>query len=452
MTGSASGTDAAARWRAAVSRAVGGATPESLARLTPDGIAVGPLHARAEPAVPQPWRAGAVSIAEAVDHPAIGEALLQATTATEGGADALVMRVRGSRAARGFGVGPEAVPELLTAIDLARVALRVEWPEAGAEPLLARVLEAAGRQGIDPADERLDLAVDPVGLGPAAAVGWARLARDRGVARAFRADGRPHHEAGASQAQELAAVLSAGVAALRAWEEAGGEPRAGLVGVTLAVDADHLVSVAKLRAMRRLWARVEQGCGLVPVPLRLDAETAWRMLATRDAWTNLVRNTVATVAALQGGVDRVTVLPFTAALGLPDASARRLARNTALILIEEAGLARVADPWGGSGAAEALTEALCAEAWRLFQGLEAGGGLPEAMRTGAWPAVLAAQRVKRRAALAGGTPSLVGVTAYPPPSGAAEPGVLLPMPAGAGGSDGGLPAWRDEVLLEASPP
>ena len=142
-------------------------------------------------------------------------------------------------------------------------------------------------------------------------------------------------------------------------------------------------TVAKFRALRRLWARVEQACGLAPKPIRLHAETAWRMTTRRDPWVNMLRTTVATFSAGLGGADSITVLPFTAALGLPDAFARRVARNTHLILIEEANLARVADPASGSGGFEALTDASGEKAWGLFQAIERDGGhrrAPQARR------------------------------------------------------------------------
>ncbi|MBQ0818795.1 methylmalonyl-CoA mutase, partial [Microvirga sp. HBU67558] len=123
----------------------------------------------------------------------------------------------------------------------------------------------------------------------------------------------------------------------------------------LVADADEFLTVAKLRALRRLWARVEQACGLEPKPIRLHAETAWRMTTRRDPWVNILRTTIAAFSAGIGGADAITVLPFTAALGLPDAFARRIARNTQLILLDESNLARVADPAAGAGGFETLT-------------------------------------------------------------------------------------------------
>src|SRR5213078_1066267 len=135
----------------------------------------------------------------------------------------------------------------------------------------------------------------------------------------------------------------------------------------VAVDADQFLSIAKLRALRLLWARVEEACGLTPTPAFVSATTAWRMMTKRDPWVNLLRTTVAAFSAGVGGADAISVLPFTAALGLPDGFARRLARNTQLVLIEEANLAKVADPAAGSGSLEDLTGKLCRSAWSLFR-------------------------------------------------------------------------------------
>jgi methylmalonyl-CoA mutase len=103
------------------------------------------------------------------------------------------------------------------------------------------------------------------------------------------------------------------------------------------------------------------------------------MMTKRDPHGNIVRGTIATLAAALGGANAVTVLPYSAALGAPDAHARRIARNTQTILIEESNLYRVADPAAGSGAIEALTEALSTKAWALFQDIERAGGADKAL-------------------------------------------------------------------------
>ena len=90
-------------------------------------------------------------------------------------------------------------------------------------------------------------------------------------------------------------------------------------------------------------------------------------MARRDPWVNMLRTTIACAGAALGGADAVTVLPFTWALGKPDAFARRIARNTHLVLQEESSLGRVADPAHGAWFIEKMTDELAQKSWALFQ-------------------------------------------------------------------------------------
>lgn len=273
----------------------------------------------------------------------------------------------------------------------------------------------------------------------------------RGLAAPLRrADGRPYHEAGASEAQELAAVLATGIAGLRACEDVGLEAARDAISFTLVADADQFLTIAKFRALRQLWARVEQACDLEPKPIRIHAETAWRMLTRRDPHTNILRNTIAAASAILGGADSLTVLPHTSVLGLPDAFARRIARNTSHVLLEEANLGRVADPAAGAGGLEALTEALCREAWTLFQDLEREGGLAETLQSGTWQSRIGAVRAARESAFASGEATIVGVTRFAlspenRPSDPMPPSDIEHAPPDA------LPSWRDEEASERAP-
>jgi methylmalonyl-CoA mutase len=229
------------------------------------------------------------------------------------------------------------------------------------------------------------------------------------------ADGRPIHAAGGSEAQELAFALATAVAYLRAME-AGGIPLDAArryIFFRLAADQDQFLTMAKFRALRKLWARIEEACGLVPRPTFVSAETAWRMMTRRDPHGNIVRGTIAAFAAAIGGADAVTVLPYTAALGLPDGFARRIARNTQIILIEEANLHRVADPAAGSGAIEALTDALCASAWTQFQEIERAGGAAEALNAGLIQREVAKVRAMREANVMQRKEPLIGISDFP---------------------------------------
>jgi methylmalonyl-CoA mutase len=128
---------------------------------------------------------------------------------------------------------------------------------------------------------------------------------------------------------------------------------------------------------------------------------------------NMLRTTIAVAAAGLGGADSITGLPHTAALGLPDAFARRVVRNTQLILLEESNLAKVGDPAAGSGALEDLTAKLAGAAWSLFQEIEAAGGAGTALERGLIQSKVAAVRAKRLQAIARRKDALTGTSDFP---------------------------------------
>ena len=227
-------------------------------------------------------------------------------------------------------------------------------------------------------------------------------------------DLRPAHEAGATEGQEIAMALAQGVLMLRTLEAYGMELDAArrALSFIVPVDGDQFMGIAKLRALRLLWAQVEHWCGLTPEPLRIHAETSWRMLTKRDPHVNILRSTIAAFAAGVGGADSVTVLPFTQALGLADSAARRLARSTSTVLQEEADLWRVADPAAGAGGYEALTDDLAAKAWALFQEIEGEGGLIVSLVLGKVQARISAAALARARDVATRKQPLTGVSEY----------------------------------------
>jgi len=218
------------------------------------------------------------------------------------------------------------------------------------------------------------------------------------------ADGRIWHAAGATEEQELAAVLATYVAHLRA------VPEPGRIEIELATDADQFRSMAKLRAMRLLAARVSETSGLSSTP-RIHAETAWRMMSAVDTDTNILRTTVAAFAAIVGGADSLTVLPHDCLTG-SSVEAARLARNTQIILTDEANLHRVADPAAGSGALEALTGSFAEGAWRRFQRIETEGGILAALAHGELLNQIAEAQAARLQRGRSSSATLVGVNAY----------------------------------------
>ena len=228
------------------------------------------------------------------------------------------------------------------------------------------------------------------------------------------ADGRVIHNAGGSEAQELGFVLAVAASYLRALERAriALDQARAMIYFRLAADTDQFLTIAKFRALRCLWARVEQACGLAPAPTFVSAETAWRMLTKRDPYVNMLRATIAVFSASIGGADAITVLPYTLTRGLPDRFARRIARNTQLILAREASLAKVSDAAAGAGVIEDVTAQLCTAAWAQFQDIERAGGAAAALAAGLMQRRVAAVRSERQAAVAARAEMITGTSDF----------------------------------------
>ncbi|MFF9199764.1 methylmalonyl-CoA mutase family protein [Streptomyces sp. NPDC014779] len=305
-----------------------------------------------------------------------------------------------------------------------------------------------GNLGADPlgTEARTGTAYDPEGF-PGAVALARRCADAYPGLRALTVDALPYHEAGGSAAQELGASLATGVAYLRALTDAGVglEAALGQLEFRYAATADQFLTIAKLRAARRLWARVAEASGAPEAGAQLQhAVTSPVMMTARDPWVNMLRTTVATLAAGVGGADSVTVHPFDHALGLPDAFARRIARNTSTILIEESHLSRVIDPAGGSWYVETLTDELAHAAWDFFQEIEREGGQAAVLRSGWVEQRLSATWAERSKALAKRREPVTGVSEFPHL--AEKPVVREPAPAE---PSGGLPRVRRDEAFEA---
>jgi methylmalonyl-CoA mutase len=435
------------QWQRLVAKVIGvdGDAPErKLATITGDGIEIEPLYvgdaARPAPGFPgqSPFvrgrgpagNRGGWDVRQRHQHPDPAVAREQIKEDLEGGVSSLWLGLGDGR------IPVDALPDVLaeTYLDLAPVDL-----DAGAQ--FARAAEAffdvaagrgvppgalAGCLGADPLGVLARTGVEPApttvadmaGTGLAAAADLARrCAADYPGVRAIVVDALPYHEAGGTDAEELGCALAGGLEYLRAMQAAGlsAEAAFGQLEFRFAATADQFATIAKLRAARRVWARVAQQCGVTSDAggQWQHAVSSWSMLTRRDPWNNILRATLACFAAGVGGADAITVAPFDAAIGQPDKLARRIARNVHALLVEESHVARVIDPAGGSWYVEDLTERLAAKAWAWFQEIERSGGLRAALAAGLVAGRLAASRERRRDALARRREAVTGVSEFP---------------------------------------
>jgi methylmalonyl-CoA mutase len=433
------------QWLALVEKALKGADFERrLVSRTADGLRIAPLYGRAEApsglssqqpgsapylrgasaaAITPPWD---IRQLHADTDPAAANAAIMEDL--EGGASSLKLLIAG---AGRIGLSPDAgtLGAALKGVmlDVCPISLEAAEETAAAAASVAELWQAASigenaRLGAFNADPLGTLALNgtlrqPLDAAMAEVASLAKSALGAPHLTALVADGHPYHAAGASEAQELAIVLATLAAYLRALDAAGIVPEHALpkIAINLAVDADQIMGLAKLRVARQLVWQIAEACGAGSAvsQMTFGAETSFRMMAKHDPWVNMLRTTIACATAAMGGAQTITVLPFTWALGRPDGFARRMARNTHIVLQEESGLGRVIDPAGGSFAIETLTSDLAATAWKLFQDIEAAGGMATALSSGRIQDDIAKVAEARAKLIATGRMEMTGVSAFP---------------------------------------
>ncbi|NIJ14057.1 methylmalonyl-CoA mutase [Saccharomonospora amisosensis] len=434
-----------------------GSRPEDLITRTYEGIAIQPLYTAADvaPAAGFPGLSPFVRGSRPEGHVLTGWDVRASHTHPDPAVTnrAVLADLEGGVTSSWLRVGAGALPvsSLADALHEVRLDLAPVVLDPGADYLEAAdaLFALLADQRVPPTSVAGGIGADPIGLlartgrahdVAASAELAARVAREYPAMRTVVADGLPFHEAGGSDAQELGAAVAAGVAYLRALTAAGlsVEEAAGQLEFRFAASTDQFMTIAKLRAARRLWARVGEVCGAPGTAMYQHAVTSPAMLTRRDPWVNMLRTTVACFAAGVGGADAVTVLPFDSALGLADGFGRRIARNTQAILLEESKLAAVIDPAGGSWYVENLTDALAQAAWREFTAIEAAGGIEAELGSGALAARLDLTWQARRARIATREDPITGVSEFP----LLEEADLEREPATPAAEGGGLPRLR----------
>jgi len=231
----------------------------------------------------------------------------------------------------------------------------------------------------------------------------------------FNADGTVYSNAGASEATEVAAAISSAIDYLRAMEKAGLslQSAAKQIQFTFTAGANIWLTMAKLRAARRLWASVLSACDINDIPMHINAVSAVHAVTMKDPWTNVLRGTAACFAAALGGADVVTTLPHDLFFGASDSFSRRIARNIQIVLMEESNLARVSDPAAGSFALEKLTSELAEKSTSLLASLESSGGIVANLRSGALAEKVADTATQQAGNIRRRKIGIIGVSEFP---------------------------------------
>lgn len=308
-----------------------------------------------------------------------------------------------------------------------------------------RFLALTAKRGVAPSELAADLGCDPIArlmrhgtagrpiaeaMSAVAALAAEAASSHPGV-RTVRADGGPVASGGGTPATELAVAVAAGVEYARAMVAAGMDvaDAFGQVLLSVEVGTDQFGEIAKLRALRVLWARVCEASGVSQPSATIQATASTAVMSSRDPWVNMLRGTLGCFAAAVGGADIVQVQPFDALVGVPDDLGRRIARNTQLALAEETNLHRVIDPGGGSWYIETATDEMAAAAWARFQEIEREGGLVASLVAGACQQRIAADAAALQESVATRRRPITGVSEFPNVDEAPLSRVPVPAPA-----------------------
>jgi methylmalonyl-CoA mutase len=452
-------------WKAAAEALLKGAPfDKKMFSRTHEGIVLHPVYDRtgtngtASTAVPGtpgefPYHRGALHlgdapgpwlIAQEITYPTYEEFNAALRHDLERGQNAVFMPL--DRASR-FGEDPDVAPpdtvgsggasvasiagfgKALQGIDISTLPLFVEAGCAGPQYLAIAVAHAKrarlpasvlkGCVGSDPlgilaAEGRLPFATDVLYDEMAVAAEWAE--KNAPCIRTLAVSTRPYADGGASAVEEVACALATGAAYLYALIARGVSPEvaASQIWFSFSLGPQFFMEIAKLRAARLAWAHVAGAFGVpqAQCAMHIHARTSRYDMSTVDPYVNMLRSTTEAMSGAIGGCQSMHVAPFDDVLRQPDEFSRRIARNVQAILQAESYLHRVADPAGGSWLVESITSEIATAAWKLFQEIEAAGGMQKALESGLVQKRIAATAADRTGALGQRRDVMVGVTTY----------------------------------------
>lgn len=401
-------------WITAAETALRGKSVDSLNTFTADGISVNALYTKRKKHHQVALPSSGWQINQTINHPNITDAKAQIAEDLEQGVNGLSLHSNQAISANGYGLNitAENIENLFQNTYLNMISLRLE---SGLDEIsMAKTILNHSQK-----HNQLSLGIDPIGKFVQFG-GWQNQAaakksvisalQDFKATHILRVDGRIAHNAGASEAQELAFILSTALTYLKWADEANIDLNitAQKIEICLSADQNQFLCIAKMRAMRQLWAELLDSLDIDQSPAYIYAETSYRMSSNLDPYVNLLRSTIACFSAGIGGANQIGVLPLSAAIGLAPSFDRRLARHVQTILIEESHLTAVTDPSAGSFYVETLTAELTQTAWNKFQYIQKSGGIVEQLINGEFQQQVAALQAKRK-------PIMIGTNVYTTP-------------------------------------
>ena len=287
------------------------------------------------------------------------------------------------------------------------------------------------KQEVDPKKVRGSLGMDPIAVKAAAGQLPAKMeellneqaimanycAQEAPGIRAIGVSSLPYHQAGASAVEELGICLATGSTYLNEMIERGlsVDDAAQQMRFSFCIGPNFFMEIAKLRAARVLWAQVVKAFGgnAESQKIKMHVRTGLYNKTQKDPYVNMLRTTTEALSGAIAGVDSMCVGNFDEVSRIPDTFSRRISRNTQIILQEECELTAVVDPAGGSWAVEWLTNEVSEKSWELFKGIEAEGGMAEALKSGYIHKMIGATAKQNEANLGARRSSLVGTNVYP---------------------------------------
>ncbi|MDO4581617.1 MAG: methylmalonyl-CoA mutase family protein [Bacillota bacterium] len=275
---------------------------------------------------------------------------------------------------------------------------------AGADPI-----------GVYARDGKLDASLDNYFEQMAACLRWA--SKNTPQLKTIYIQGSVYHNAGANAVQEIAAAMTTAIAYIDALQQRGFaiDEIAKAIRFEFSIGANFFMEIAKLRAVRVIWAQLIKAYGGSAEAAKIDvaARTSAFTATVYDPYVNILRTTTQAFSGVVGGVNAMNVAPFDAAVRKSDELSRRVARNIQIMMQEEFNLLSPVDPAGGSYYIETLTGQLAEAAWKQLQDIEAKGGIIAALADGSLQDAVAAVLADRFKKLAVRADKAVGSNMYP---------------------------------------